>query len=84
MHENFPVDSGLKAFQRMVEEDRSGIKPLYRSKEWNQDERHKRKVKKKVNWWNTEKSRIQYKSVLFVTPIPGGVLAKQLKKVRKS
>ena len=53
------LDSGLKAFQKMVDEDRSGIKPMYRSREWNQDERHSMKVKKRVNWWNTEKSKTQ-------------------------
>ena len=38
------------------------------------------KSKKKFNWWNTENSKIQYKSVLFVTPTPGGALAKELRK----
>ena len=65
------LDSGLKAFQKMVDEDKSGIKPMYRSREWNKDERHSMKVKKKVNWWNTEKSKTQNRSVLFVTPTPG-------------
>ena len=40
----------------------------------------KNQKKKKCNWWNTKKSKIQYKSVLFVTPTPGGVLAKELQK----
>ena len=53
---------------------------MYGSREWNHDERHSMKVKKKINWWNTERSKTQYKSVLFVTPTPGGVLAKQLQK----
>ena len=35
--------------------------------------------RKKLNWWNNEKAEIQYKTVLFVTPTPGGVLAKQLR-----
>ena len=56
------------------------MKPMYRSREWNQDERNIMKAKKKVSWWNTEKSKTQYKSVLFVTPTRGGVLAKQLQK----
>ena len=30
------------------------------------------------NWWNSEKSKIQYKSVLFVTPTPGAELAKEI------
>ena len=63
----------------MVDEDR-GIQLMYGSREWNHDERHSMKVKKKINWWNAERSKTQYKSVLFVTPTPGGVLAKQLQK----
>ena len=39
-----------------------------------------KKSEKKSNWWNTQKSKIQYKSVLFVTPTPGDVLAKELQK----
>ena len=53
---------------------------MYRSRDWNIDERNIKKSEKKSNWWNTQKSKIQYKSVLFVTPTPGGVLAKELQK----
>jgi hypothetical protein len=45
--------------------------------------RRRRKIaksNKKSNWWNTVKSDIQYKSVLFVTPTPGGQLMKELQK----
>ena len=73
------LDSGLKAFEKMTEDDKKGIKPMYRGREWNADERKKSKSKKKLNWWNNEKAQIQYKTVLFVTPTPGGVLAKQLR-----
>ena len=44
------------------------------------EERNKVKSAKKFNWWNTEKSKFQYTSVLFVTPTPGGVLAKEIRK----
>ena len=63
----------------MVEDDKNGIKPLYRSRDWNWEDRQKSKSKKKLNWWNNENSEIQYKSVLFVTPTPGGKLAKALR-----
>jgi hypothetical protein len=72
------LDSGLKAFQKMVEDDKAGVKPLYRSRDWNWEDRQKSKSKKRLNWWNNENSEIQYKSVLFVTPTPGGKLAKAL------
>ena len=45
------LDSGLKAFGKMVEDDKNGVKPMYRSKDWNHDERNSLKEKKKVNWW---------------------------------
>ena len=73
------LDSSIKAFQRMVEEDKSGIKPLFRPREWNFEERQKSKNEKKRNWWNNENAQIQYTSVLFVTPTPGGVLAKEVR-----
>ena len=62
----------------MTEDDKNGTKPIYRNREWNSEERQK--SKKKLNWLNSEKSDIQYNSVLFVTPTPGGVLAKELRK----
>ena len=62
----------------MVEEDISGTKPLYRSKDWNKEERAIQKSRKKLNWWNSAQSKIKYTSVLFVTPTPGGVLMKEL------
>ena len=74
------LDSGLKAYQKMKDDDKKNIKPMYRSREWNAEERQLSKSKKKCNWWNTKNSKIQYKSVLFVTPTPGEVLAKQLQK----
>ena len=72
------IDSSMKAFQCMIEDDTNGIKPLYRSREWQQKERQQLKLSKKYNWWNSEKNVIQYKSVMFVTPTPGGVLVKEL------
>ena len=56
----------------LVADDKNGIKPLYRSKEWNSEVRKKAKLNKKHNWWNKENAKTQYKSVLFVTPTPGG------------
>ena len=35
---------------------------------------------KKLNWWKNAKSRIEYKSLLFVPPTPGGELRKELEK----
>ena len=53
---------------------------MYRSRNWNFEERQTLKSKKKLNWWNNTAAKVQYTSVLFVTPTPGGVLAKELRK----
>ena len=76
------LDSILKAYQKMREDDISGVKPMYRSREWNREERDIKKSKKKSNWWNPEKSKVKYKSILFVTPTPGGSSSKTWKKER--
>ena len=47
----------------MTDDDKNNVKPMYRSRDWNAEERQLSKSKKKFNWWNTTKSEIQYKSV---------------------
>ena len=70
------VDSALKAFENMVEEDRKGNKPLFRDRKWQYEERLAEKQNKKRNWFRNENSK--YKSVLFVPPTPGSQLAREL------
>ena len=43
------LNSALKAFQQMVEDDTNDIKPMYRSRDWNAEERQMSKSKKKFN-----------------------------------
>ena len=64
----------------MVVDDESGTKPMYRNRQWNFEDRQKTKLNRKQNWWNTKNSKLQYKSVLFVTPTPGGELARELRR----
>ena len=73
------LKSALKAYNKMVEDDKTEKKPLYRNKNWKKEERIKSKINKKQNWYKT-KSKFEYKSVLFVPPTPGGLLVKRLKK----
>ena len=57
------LDNAFKAFDKMVEDDKSGVKPMYRSIDWNAEEKQKSKLNKKFNWWNSSKSNIQYKNM---------------------
>ena len=57
------------------------VKPLFRDRNWNKEERETAKMLKKVNWYkNPGDMNINYKSVLFVPATPGGILVKEMKK----
>jgi hypothetical protein len=36
------LDSGMKAYLKMVEDDKNGVKPMYRSRDWNVEERQRK------------------------------------------
>ena len=74
------LDSAKKAFDKMVEEDKNGTKPLYRNRQWNKDERQKNKENKRNKWYQgNQNTGTKYKSVLFVPPTPGSGLLKELR-----
>ena len=71
------LDSSNNAFEKMLRDDQEGIKPLFRSREWNKEERYLAKKDKKLNWYkNSEK--IEYKTVLIVPVTKDGKLLKEL------
>ena len=61
--------------QKILEEDRAGVKPLYRSKEWRKATRWLDKKRKSKNWLGSS-----YKSCIFVPPTPGSELRKLLQR----
>jgi hypothetical protein len=67
----------MKGYEKMLFEDKNGIKPLYRSREWNKEERSRKKRDNKNNWYKNPK--VEFKSVLFVPVTQGGRLAKEMK-----
>ena len=76
------LDSAIKAFDKMLEEDRNGTKPLYRNRTWNRDERLKSKENKNTSWYKDSTKPKQdktYKTVLFVPPTPGSELLKEMR-----
>eukprot|EP00092_Neocalanus_flemingeri_P053727 GFUD01063220.1.p1 GENE.GFUD01063220.1~~GFUD01063220.1.p1 ORF type:complete len:280 (-),score=59.98 GFUD01063220.1:2317-3156(-) len=74
------LKSAFNAFEKMLEDDKNGNKPLFRSREWQCEERLKSKQEKKNNWFKGKRGQIDYKTVLFVPPTPGGELAKEMQK----
>ena len=75
--------SAQKAFEEMIKNDKEGIKPLFRGREWNIKERKQQKENNKLNWYKNggkNPNQVEYKSVLFVPVTKGGALARELKK----
>ena len=77
------VDSTYKAWDKILQADESGEKPLYRDKNWKKQERREFKQKNRLNWYKNDencKNKVQYCTVLFVPVTKGGLLIKELKK----
>ena len=74
------LDSALIAYEKIISDDKAGIKSIYRSRDYNREEREKNKSTRKLNWYKTGTNDIEYKTVLFVPVTKGGKLAKELKK----
>ena len=64
-----------KRYDEMVRKDEEGIEPLYRSKEWNRNERTKEKERKKRTWFKNDGSE----AVFFVDATPESILAERCK-----
>ena len=71
------LNRALRIYDKMVGDDRDGIRPLYRPKEWNVVARDLEKRKKK-NDWSTRGGHI---AQIFVPPTPNGELAKSLQEI---
>ena len=63
----------LRIYDKMVEDDDTGLRPLYRPKEYERNSRRVDKQKKKNNWAN----RGGYIAPIFVPPTPNGDLANE-------
>ena len=70
------LKAGISGYQKILEDDRLGKKPLYRSKEWRSSARRMEKKNKKRNWLGA------YKSCVFVPPTPNSEL-KQLMQAKE-
>ena len=84
MHHGYPekyrVDTLIRAFRiydKMVEEEKTGKRPLYRPKDWNIVTRRKEKEKKRHEW----STRGGFIAPIFVPPTPNSELANSLKAI---
>ena len=73
------LDSAEKAYEKMVNDDKNEVKPMYRSRNRNKNKRLENKSMKRVNWYKNVSQRTEYKTVLFVPVTKGSILAKELR-----
>ena len=71
------IKQSIARYEGMLRADRDGQHPLYREREWEEQQRRENKTKKKKNWF----SRGGYDTIIMIKPTPGGELTKQLQKV---
>ena len=63
------LKSSINGYEKIVEDAKNGLKPIYRSKEWKEKNNWTSKKKyKKENWWKG-KQEIENKSIIFVPRI---------------
>ena len=68
-----------RVFDNIIEHDRVGQCPIYRSKFWQRRERDKRHFDKRCNWYKTG----DHETVMSVQATPNGKLAKAYRKAQK-
>ena len=70
----------IRIYDKMVDDDHSGVRPLYRPKDFERLARRKEKQRKKKSWSN----KGGYIAPIFVPPTPNGELAMELKKIAEN
>ena len=69
--------NALRIFDDMKKKDEEGVRPLYRQRTWQAEERRKNKKRKKHGW----SSKGGYNAAIMVPSTPNGELASILKEV---
>ena len=65
--------SGLQGYNKILEAERDGVRPVHRPKGWKESARWLEKKRKKNNWLGSF-----WKSCIFVPPTPGSELKKRM------
>ena len=71
------IQSGLKGYNKMLEVEQAGGRPVNRPQRLDRIERKKQKMTKKDNWYRND----TFSTVLFIPCTPGSLLAKELREV---
>ena len=78
------LDSAANAYKKIKNRVDRGERPLFRRKQWKQEERIKEKRKRKENWYKSKGDKNdgnEYMSVLFVQPTENSALKKMYEEI---
>ena len=75
------LQSGVRRFENLKQKEEKGIRPLYRKRSFDEDERKKRKEEKHCNWF--KQTNHEFSTVFFVPPTPDSLLLKNLRKTEQ-
>ena len=73
------IDSGVKGYEEQVKKDKDNVRPLYRSRFWNREERKEEKELKKKGWYKNG----GHSSIVEVEYTKDSKLAKEYRKAAK-
>jgi hypothetical protein len=72
------IEGGVRGYEKQLQRDLTGECPLYRPRDWNRQERDKKKKIKKVSWYKPADA------VLFLPPTPRSELASMMEEVLRT
>ena len=73
--------SALKCWERRLQMDQSGDKPLHRVRNWKREERQKEKERKKETWYTKKEENPRNAFPIFCPPTPKSTLASSWKQI---
>ena len=71
------LEQALRIYDKKLEDDRKGVRPIFRPKSWKKEERKEAKNTKKQGW----ATKGGYIAPIFVPSTPGGTLMKMMRQV---
>lgn len=71
------LKSGINSYNKLKQKEKDGIRPFYRSKEFEINKRKAENKDKKANWFSKDEK--SFKTVIFVEPSPYSELIECLK-----
>ena len=74
--------SGVRRFDKLKNKEERGLRPFYRKRSFEEEERKKQKADKRSSWFR--KANNMFSTVFFVPPTPDSILLRNLRKTEQT